>query len=150
MSRCLRLPLACLVLSLISISMPAQARPSANNYVALASPGGSTATRGSFLFDSEDNNLTGHQPELELVLEGTAPGCDVSPGAPLAKCEKKDKWRCCRCVKDDYCMSYEVTEDVDAIEISQMCTAFCKKCGGVYNKTPSVNMKCVEDKPCPQ
>ncbi len=43
-----------------------------NNSVALALTGSLIADPGSFSFDSKENNLTGHQPELTWVLDATA------------------------------------------------------------------------------
>jgi hypothetical protein len=43
-----------------------------NNGIALALTGGSNQNLGSFSFDSKENQLTGHHPELEVVLNATA------------------------------------------------------------------------------
>ncbi len=69
-----------------------------NNGVALALAEGSIGNTGSFSFDSKEDNLTGHQPELVLAIKDEAQPCAATGGAARNDfCAKYNGWFCCRC-----------------------------------------------------
>ena len=106
----------------------------ANNGVALALAGGPAADLGSFSFDSKENSLTGHEPELEIVLSASAaPICSESEGkaGSLAAtgCKPNSTNTCCQCNNsyngNNYC--------VNGFRARSQCEGFCANKGGIHD-----------------
>jgi hypothetical protein len=102
-----------------------------NNGVALALAGGPDANPGSFSFDSKENTLTGHAPELAMVQIGACPVVDrnVHPDNPTCKKIKSALLACCLCKDLDHCRNYDTNKDTDVDDLQEACDKYCKDGG---------------------
>ena len=155
MSRRLRLLLTSFVFLLFSISMAAQAPPSADTYP-------STARPASLAPVIQENKPTGHDPELTLVLDTAPPRCDKSAqgGTDAIECfPVRTLKECCLCKNTNYCKTIPLPDAIKNVDTVTQGIILRYLCGIECGKNPTcmgsmgneqLYTSCTSENPCPE